>query len=180
MVAGDSRTHVPGFISLFIPVFSNILCSEHRVTRIHPLSRTPAPRAARFSCSANPNSNDDDNLTVADALRRWTQAKEAGAIPHDLSTEKMYSVLFVGNDNSTVSVAAEAIFADLVRRRLPMRVDIRTRSAGISSASEGSMPDPMFIEALQFKRKLDVSLHTGRKLLTSDIGSHDIVVCNGL
>lgn len=141
---------------------------------------------ARFACarffasSMRLNFKDEENFTVSDVLRKWREAKEAGMTPTESqsSTETIY-IMFVGNDNSTVSVAAEAIFADMVRRRSPLRTQIRSQSAGIDSGAQGSSPDPMFVEGLRFKRKLDVSSYTGKMLLLSDISSYDIVVCNG-
>lgn len=121
-----------------------------------------------------------DPLTVGEALRRWSKARDAGMTPNEPSIggKKSISVLFVGRTNCRVSVAAQALFADLVRRRRPS-VQIVSHSAGTRVELDGGAPDPAFIEALRFKRSIDISSHTSCKLSVADLESADLVVCTG-
>jgi protein-tyrosine-phosphatase len=82
-----------------------------------------------------------------------------------------------------VSVAAEAIFRDLVRRRtLGQKTDasairFSSHSAGTRVGTQGATPNPSFVEALHFKRQLDVSSHLSVSLSSADVETYDLVVC---
>lgn len=121
-------------------------------------------------------------VTVGDALRVWTRARDAGVVPNESSsgTERSRGVLFIDRKNTGISVLMEAIFSDLVSRRAP-KMHIFCHSAGTSVDGGGfQSPDPLFVEALQFKRNIDISSHSSCKLTLADLESFDLVVCCGL
>jgi hypothetical protein len=121
-----------------------------------------------------------DSLTVGDALRAWSKARDAGRAPGVTSKGKRsVGVLFVGKDNSSVTVAAEAIFTDMVARRGSQTVHIYCHSAGTRVPIEGAAPDPMFIEGLRYRRGLDVSSHAAASVSVSDLETYDLIVCTG-
>jgi Low molecular weight phosphotyrosine protein phosphatase len=123
----------------------------------------------------------DDELTVGDALRAWSRARGAGRTPGRGAPKKTtIGVLFVGKDNSSVTVAAEAIFSDMVARRASPTVRIFCHSAGTRVRMEGAAPDPMFIEGLRFKRGLDVSSHAASSVSVTDLETYDLIVCTGM
>jgi Low molecular weight phosphotyrosine protein phosphatase len=122
----------------------------------------------------------DDEMTVGDALRAWSKARDAGQTPgRTPPRKKSIGVLFVGKDNSSVTVAAEAIFSDMVTRRASPSVRIFCYSAGTRVEMEGAAPDPMFIEGLHFKRGLDVSSHAAASVSVTDLETYDLIVCTG-
>jgi Low molecular weight phosphotyrosine protein phosphatase len=122
----------------------------------------------------------DDELTVGDALRAWSRARGARGAPGRSAPKKStIGVLFVGKDNSSVTVAAEAIFSDMVARRASPTVRIFCHSAGTRVRMEGAAPDPMFIEGLRFKRGLDVSSHAASSVSVTDLETYDLIVCTG-
>lgn len=151
--------------------------------RPRPAARSRRRRRCICAASSPPDEAgppDASNLTVGEALRRWTQARDAGITPTEPSAgaKRSISVLFVGRTNCRVSVAAQALFSDLVIRRRPS-VQIVSHSAGTRVELDGAAPDPAFIEALRFKRSIDISSHTSCKLTVADLESADLVVCTG-
>lgn len=119
-------------------------------------------------------------ITCGDAFRQWLHARETGQTPKGNPGERSSNtarvdVLFVGRDNSTTSVAAEAIFTDLCRRR---SLDcFPSHSVGIRVEREGDFPHPKLVEALRYKRGLDVSRKMACALQKSDLESYSLVVC---
>lgn len=122
----------------------------------------------------------DDDMTVGDAFREWLHARESGETPTGNPSErscasKRVDVLFVGRHNLTTSVAAEAIFTDLCRRRA---LDcFSCHSAGTRVKREGEGPDWGFVEGLRYKRGLDVSRKMACALDRNDLESYSLVVC---
>lgn len=138
-------------------------------------------RRARFVANVDRQDDADDDLTCGDAFREWIFARDRGQVPRDnpdtnsSCAASRVNVLFVGRDNSTVSVAAEAIFTDLCTRRSLQC--FASHSVGIRVKNEGSTPDGLFIEAMQFKRGLDISRKLACSLDKSDLESYSLVVC---
>lgn len=128
---------------------------------------------ASDSAGSNPNP-----VTVGDALRAWSRARDAGKTPteRNLASKKSMGVLFVDRDNVSVGVVMEAVFTDLVRRRAP-NLHIYCHSAG-TKVSGFRAPDPLVVEALKFKRGIDVSSHTSCQVTLSDLQSFDLIVCS--
>jgi hypothetical protein len=122
--------------------------------------------------------SDSAPVTVGDALREWSRARDAGITPDESAPRRnTFGVLFVDRQNCGVSVAMEAIFTDLVRRRAP-KLHIFCHSAGTRGEGFRS-PDPDVIAALKFKRNVDVSSHASCQLTVSDLESFDLIVCSG-
>ncbi|KAI0565289.1 Phosphotyrosine protein phosphatase I [Gracilaria domingensis] len=123
----------------------------------------------------------DPDFTTGDAFREWILARDRGETAHEASDAQSscaasrVAVLFVGRDNSTVSAAAEAIFTDLCLRR---ELDcFSCHSAGTRVKVEGQLPDHGFIEALRFKRGLDMSRKMACALDKNDLESYNLIVC---
>ena len=116
-------------------------------------------------------------MTCGDALREWIIARDKGETPLDTTAcaSGRVDVLFVGRDNETTSVAAEAIFTDLCSRR--ELHCFACHSAGTRVEREGKTPHPRFVEALKFKKRLDVSRKMACKLDRGDLESYALVVC---
>lgn len=117
-----------------------------------------------------------DDITCGDILREWIKARDAGeaALDHASCAPSRVAVLFVGRDNHTVSVAAEAIFTHLCSRR---KLDcFSSHSAGTRVSRDGRLADGAFVNAL-WARGIDV----GRKMACSvhrcDVESYSLVVC---
>jgi protein-tyrosine-phosphatase len=184
---------VPAMYTSFVPA-----CMFPSFGRAAPARVSRRPRQVRRTvavstrvkmCDADDGSEQPQqhlpNLSVGDALRSWSSAREAGIVPDELGgSQNSYRVLFVGRDNSTVSVAAAAIFMDLVRRRaLNAKTDTAAvrfscHSAGTQvRGTEGSAPSPSFVEGLKFKRGIDVSGHKSVSLSSSDVHTFDLIVC---
>lgn len=124
---------------------------------------------------------DNPNFTTGDAFREWILARDRGETAkeashaHSSCAASRMAVLFVGDDNSTVSAAAEAIFTDMCSRRA---LDcFSCHSAGTAVKIEGEPPDQSFIEALRFKRGLDISRKMACALHKSDLESYNLIVC---
>lgn len=119
-------------------------------------------------------------ITCGDAFRQWLHARESGQAPHGNPGERSSNtdrvdVLFVGRDNSTTSVAAEAIFTDLCRRR---SLDcFPSHSVGTKVEREGDFPHPKLVEALRYKRGLDISRKMACALHKGDLESYSLIVC---
>eukprot|EP00737_Agarophyton_chilense_P002966 gb/GEZJ01003429.1/.p1 GENE.gb/GEZJ01003429.1/~~gb/GEZJ01003429.1/.p1 ORF type:complete len:251 (+),score=18.64 gb/GEZJ01003429.1/:229-981(+) len=135
----------------------------------------------RQSCVHMSVFNDNPDFTTGDAFREWILARDRGETAHETSNAhyscaaSRVAVLFVGRDNSTVSAAAEAIFTDLCSRRA---LDcFSCHSAGTKVEVEGAFPDHHFIEALRFKRGLDISRKMACALDKSDLESYNLIVC---
>mmetsp|Transcript_13460 Transcript_13460/g.29186 ORF Transcript_13460/g.29186 Transcript_13460/m.29186 type:complete len:203 (+) Transcript_13460:105-713(+) len=132
-------------------------------------------------CEGSPSEegeNKEELVTVGDAVREWIAANERSEAPKDAVTSESggrVSVLFVDLDNRSVSVAAEAIFVDLVERR-GLQEKIFCYSAGVD-ATVGAPVDSRFQEALMFRRKLDISAHSAVEFEPQDLSSYDLVVC---
>lgn len=120
---------------------------------------------------------DKGEVTCGDAFREWIVARDRGEAPRDKTAcaSGRVDVLFVGRDNSTTSVAAEAIFTDLCARR--QLSCFASHSVGTKVQREGEGPDWRFIEALRIKRGLDVSRKLACKLDKGDLESYSLIVC---
>lgn len=150
-----------------------------------PRARPSPPPSARVRthprCAAPPPPPDEtpppDPVTCGDALREWLVARDNGNAPLDVTAcaAARVDVLFVGRDNETTSVAAEAIFTDLCRRR-DLHC-IACHSVGTRVHREGKAPHPRFVEALRFKKRLDVSRKMACRLDRADLDSYALVVC---
>lgn len=121
---------------------------------------------------------DANPVTVGDALRSWSRARDAGKTPAEGNGtgKKSMGVLFVDRENIGVGVIMEAIFTDLVRRRAP-KLHIYCHSAG-TRADGFRAPDPLVVEAMKFKRGIDVASHVSSLVSLSDLQSYDLVVCS--
>ncbi|PXF48303.1 hypothetical protein BWQ96_01992 [Gracilariopsis chorda] len=150
-----------------------------RVHASHPrLARAPLKGRTRLQMCAF---GDNPNFTTGDAFREWILARDRGETAREAShahsscAASRVAVLFVGDDNSTVSAAAEAIFTDMCSRRA---LDcFSCHSVGTGVKLEGEPPDQSFIEALRFKRGLDISRKMACALDKSDLESYNLVVC---
>lgn len=146
-------------------------------------SRPLAPhrrKTARVSLSLHDTSQSNDDITCGDAIREWIVARDKGELAKDSPDARSscapgrVGVLFVGQDNTTLSATAEAIFTDLCERRA---LDcFSCHSVGIS-AREGEPPDKNFVEALRFKRGLDMSRKMACLFHKHDLDSYNLVVC---
>lgn len=119
-----------------------------------------------------------ESMTAGDAMREWRKARDEGRVPRGpdgRAQPERIDVLFVGRDNSTVSVAAEAIFTDLCERRGLHA--IACHSAGIRVDVQGQKPDRDFCDALRMKRKLDISRHMATRIDRSDLESYSHIIC---
>eukprot|EP00188_Purpureofilum_apyrenoidigerum_P006107 Plantae.Rhodophyta-Purpureofilum_apyrenoidigerum.ctg8916.p1 GENE.Plantae.Rhodophyta-Purpureofilum_apyrenoidigerum.ctg8916~~Plantae.Rhodophyta-Purpureofilum_apyrenoidigerum.ctg8916.p1 ORF type:complete len:302 (-),score=57.64 Plantae.Rhodophyta-Purpureofilum_apyrenoidigerum.ctg8916:649-1434(-) len=141
-------------------------------------SRLECTRAARVRMTHDEAGGNE--MTVADAVKEWQTAKEKGQVPAEspevpVPKKSKFRVLFVCRDNITTSVVAEAILRDLLRRRR-FEQYVEVDSAGYR-ANDGHKPPQEFATALSFRRKLDISDHTARKLLPADIDSYHLIIC---
>lgn len=122
-----------------------------------------------------------DEMTCRDAFREWIVARDQGEVANDAPDEHLscaassVDVLFVGKDNSTVSVAAEAIFTDLCEKHALHCFS--SHSAGTCVGIEGELPDRTFIDALRSKRGLDISRKMACTVDKTDLESYSLVVC---
>uniref|UniRef100_A0A7S1XIV5 Phosphotyrosine protein phosphatase I domain-containing protein n=1 Tax=Erythrolobus australicus TaxID=1077150 RepID=A0A7S1XIV5_9RHOD len=119
-----------------------------------------------------------EEVTVGDAVRQWMLANERAQSSEQVKEKQRspkLSVLFVDVDNRSVSVVAEAVFADLVQRR-GLEEKVSCYSAGVD-VTVGAPADARFVEALMFRRKLDVSGHSAIEFEPQDVSSYDLIVC---
>lgn len=153
-------------------------CNPNRQNIITPTkSRCTLTRL----CANLDGDSTDENITCGDAFREWIVARDRGEganeTQHSRSScgSSQVDVLFVGKDNSTVSVAAEAIFTDLCQRRNLQCFS--SHSVGTHVKREGKYPNRKFIDALKFKRGLDISRKMACSLHKSDLESYSLIVC---
>lgn len=85
----------------------------------------------------------------------------------------MKKVLFVCLGNICRSPLAEAVFADLVRKK-GLKNKLETDSCGTAAYHVGDNPDPRTIDVAT-KHKIPVN-HVGRQLHSSDFSSFDFIV----
>lgn len=121
-------------------------------------------------------------LTPNAALREWLRARELSPAPtgpprsHSCGAGRV-SVLFVGRDNTTTSAAAEAIFTDLCKRRDLQCFSSHSAGTRVEGEQVGKPPHWMFVEALRYKRGLDLNGKMACPVETSDLESYTVVVC---
>ncbi|KAA8491573.1 hypothetical protein FVE85_2588 [Porphyridium purpureum] len=124
------------------------------------------------------------SLTVSEALQEWRGADAASVEQRQKGEQREKArgakesrerkILFVDEFNLRISVVAEAMFTDLcVRRGIEAR--FFSYSAG-TKATVGAAPDADFINALWFRRKLDISNHLAVEFEPQDLDSYDLVV----
>eukprot|EP00189_Rhodosorus_marinus_P004025 CAMPEP_0113967080 /NCGR_PEP_ID=MMETSP0011_2-20120614/8714_1 /TAXON_ID=101924 /ORGANISM="Rhodosorus marinus" /LENGTH=265 /DNA_ID=CAMNT_0000979889 /DNA_START=71 /DNA_END=868 /DNA_ORIENTATION=- /assembly_acc=CAM_ASM_000156 len=119
-------------------------------------------------------------ITAGDALRAWETAQKSGQTPLEdkevsLPDDKVFRILFVCRDNLTTSVVAEAILKDLIERRQYSKY-IEVESAGYQVIPGGNPPEE-FVNAMKFRRKLDIGIHQARKLVPTDVDKYQLIIC---
>jgi protein-tyrosine-phosphatase len=156
----------------------NVSTRPRLVRTCQPKRRALVRMSENFVSGGGGAESEPSPLTVSDALRAWSRAREAGITPTEENSAEKNSigVLFLDRDNVSVGVVMEAIFSDLVSRRAP-KLHIYCHSAG-TRVNGFRTPDPAVTEALKFKRGIDVSSHTSCQLTLSDLESFDLIVCS--
>lgn len=151
-------------------------CGKHALFATATCARRRRARL-RMGLDGGGSGAGPDEMTCGDALREWMGARDRGEAPRDHAScaARRVDVLFVGRDNRAASVAAEAIFTDLCTRRA---LDcFSSHSAGTRVGRDGALPDSRFVEALRYRRGLDVSRRMACSLDKSDLESYSLIVC---
>ncbi|GAB0495084.1 hypothetical protein MMPV_006381 [Pyropia vietnamensis] len=149
-----------------------------------------APAGATEPSGAPPPDGDDaaadpSPLTVDAALSEWALARSRGETPSDVSSTspngggggggRPYTILFVDTYNTCTSVAAEAVFGDLLSRRSIPPSAVAVFSAG-TRAVTGAPPCVAVADGLAFRRRLRVADHAAVRLAAGDVGAYDLLV----
>lgn len=130
-------------------------------------------------------------LTVDAALSEWALARSRGETPTDATAAagggtagrprggggggRPYAILFVDTYNTCTSVAAEAVFGDLLTRRSIPPSAVAVFSAG-TRAVTGAPPCVAVADGLAFRRRLRVADHAAVRLAAGDVGAYDLLV----
>mmetsp|Transcript_20784 Transcript_20784/g.30185 ORF Transcript_20784/g.30185 Transcript_20784/m.30185 type:complete len:175 (-) Transcript_20784:855-1379(-) len=143
------------------------------------VSRTKYQRCGRgvLACA---DDGSGPEMTAGDALRAWESAQRVGQTPKEdeevrLPDDKVFRILFVCRDNLTTSVVAEAILKDLIERRQYTKY-IEVESAGYQ-VIPGRNPPEEFVNAMKFRRKLDIGIHQARRLVPADVDKYQLINC---